>query len=246
MRAMATAPALTIDRRFNGPPDSANGGYLSGRLASYLNGGVPGAAPVAVTLRRPPPLARPMSVTGAADGEPGLRLELAGTLIAEAGPAELTGAPVPPISPERAAVAARYYGGLVEHPFPTCFVCGLARPDRDGLALQPGLLPDRADTTAAVWVPDDSLADADGRIGAEFVWAALDCPGGWTVDLVGRPMVLGRMVGSVRAVPAVDEPCVVMGHLTGRDGRKAFTSTTGYGADGRILGQADAVWIALA
>ena len=240
---MSRDRALTIDRRFNGPPDSANGGYLSGRLAAALTGGTPGESPVAVTLRKPPPLATPMAVAGAGAG---LRLELAGTLIAEAAPAELAGVPVEPVGADEAEAAARNYGGLVEHPFPTCFVCGPARPAHDGLALRPGLLPDRADTTAAAWVPDASLAGPNGRIGTEFVWAALDCPGGWTVDLVGRPMVLGRMTAQVSELPEVGERCVVMGRLAGRDGRKAFTTTTGYGADGRVLGRADAVWITLA
>lgn len=239
MRGMSAV--LTIDRRFNGPPDSANGGYLSGRLAALLGDGLTGAAPVAVTLRKPPPLAEPMTVI---DGEPGLRLSLADTLIAEAVPAELTGSTVEPVSADQAAAAARHYGGLVEHPFPTCFVCGVARPAHDGLELRPGLLPDRAGTTAALWRPDASLADR-GRVRPEFVWAALDCPGGWTVDLVGRPMVLGRMTAQVRALPEVGERCVVVGRVNGRDGRKAFTTTTGYGADGRVLGQADAVWIAI-
>ena len=238
---MSAVPVLTIDRRFNGPPDSANGGYLSGRLAALVSGGLPGADPVAVTLRKPPPLAEPMSV---AEGTPGLRLSRGDVLIAEAAPAELSGGSVAPVGQDQAAAAARNYGGLAKHPFPTCFVCGLARPAQDGLGLRPGLLPDRADTTAALWRPDASLADGGG-VRPEFVWAALDCPGGWTVDLVGRPMVLGRMTAQVQAVPEVGEPCVVVGRLNGRDGRKAFTTTTGYGADGRVLGHADAIWIAI-
>ena len=36
---------LTIPRRFNGPPRSGNGGYVCGRLASYLDG------PASVRLR---------------------------------------------------------------------------------------------------------------------------------------------------------------------------------------------------
>ena len=46
-------------------------------------------------------------------------------------------------------------------------------------------------------------------------------------------------------MPAVGEHCVVVGELDGRDGRKAFTRTTAYGADGRELGRARATWIEL-
>jgi hypothetical protein len=44
--------ALTVDPRFNGPPGSANGGYLAGLLAAR----VPEATDaVVVTLRKPRP-----------------------------------------------------------------------------------------------------------------------------------------------------------------------------------------------
>ena len=96
--------------------------------------------------------------------------------------------------------------------------------------------------TAASGQPDGSLAEA-GKVGPEFVWAALDCPGGWTAYRLGLPMVLGRMSGPVLAAPGAGEPCVVMGRLDGRQGRQAFTSTTAYGSGGRVLGHARAVWI---
>ncbi len=56
-------------------------------------------------------------------------------------------------------------------------------------------------------------------------------------------MVLGRMTARVDALPHVDDTCVVMGQLLGRDGRKAFTATTLYDGDGRVLARAKAVWI---
>ena len=75
-------------------------------------------------------------------------------------------------------------------------------------------------------------------------WAtALDCPGGWTLDIVGRPAVLGRITAQVDALPAVGEPCVVMGRLLRRSGRKGISATTVYDGDGRVLGRAEAVWI---
>ena len=108
-------------------------------------------------------------------------------IVAEAEPFSGDFDEVEPVSFEEARKAAEYYGGLVEHPFPACFSCGIARPGSDGLGLRPGLLPGREGVTAASWRPDGSLADAAGQVRPEFVWAALDCPGGWTVDVVGRP-----------------------------------------------------------
>ena len=51
---------LVVPARFNGPVRSGNGGFVSGSLAER----VPGAAgrPVEVTLRRPPPVDRAMTV----------------------------------------------------------------------------------------------------------------------------------------------------------------------------------------
>jgi hypothetical protein len=54
--ADSIAAGFAIDARFCGPPQSANGGYVGGRLASYLGGAVE------VTLRRPPPLNQTLEV----------------------------------------------------------------------------------------------------------------------------------------------------------------------------------------
>ncbi len=69
-------PELVIPTRFRGPSGSGNGGYVCGRIAAYADG------PVAVTLRRPPPLAAPMTVEQDDDGS--LRVRHGSTLIAEA------------------------------------------------------------------------------------------------------------------------------------------------------------------
>ena len=68
--------SLVIAPRFCGPPGSGNGGYVCGRIAAYVDG------PVTVTLRRPPPLATPMSV--GRDDESSVRIHHGRTLIAEA------------------------------------------------------------------------------------------------------------------------------------------------------------------
>ncbi|MDP9441235.1 MAG: hypothetical protein M3P34_03430, partial [Actinomycetota bacterium] len=115
--------------------------------------------------------------------------------------------------------------------------------------LKPGLVADAAGLTACRWRPDAGLADpAHNRdvephcVDAKYVWAALDCPGGWTNDLLGRPMVLGRMTAAVDAVPEAGDDCLVMGRLLETEGRKSFTATTVYDSDGRVLARAMATW----
>lgn len=227
---------LTIYRRYRGPVDSGNGGYVCGLLAEQA-GAVVGGSGAVVTLRTPPPLATPLAVVAEGDGN--VRLVHGETLVAEAGRSRLEVDPVPPVDVSKAREAAEHYPGLVKHPFPECFVCGPQRNAGDALRLFPGRLGDGR--TACVWTVSDEFA---GR--PELVWAALDCPGGWSAEIEGRPMVLGRMTAAVAAVPDGGEDCVVMGQLLGVEGRKTWTASTVYGADGRELGQAHAIWISIA
>ncbi len=228
---------LTVAQRFCGPPQSANGGYLAGRLARHLDGDA-----AVITLRQPPPLEAPMRVEATGSGA---RLVFGGALVAEAAATTLSDDHlVEPVSFAEAEATAAAYAGRSAHPFPSCFVCGVDRSPGDAMLLAPGPVPERPGTVAAAWVPDASLGTA-GEVAPEFVWAALDCPGGWAVDLVGRPMVLGRMTATLDAVPYVGERCVVTGQARGAEGRKTFTATTLYDGDGRVLARATAVWISI-
>lgn len=210
---------LTIPGRYNGPPDSANGGVSCGLMARATGRNQ-------VTLRRPPPLERPLRVAddGVYDGD---------QLVATTADAEVTVEPVAPVSVAEATEATTRYGGWQDHPYPTCFVCGPEHPD--GLRLFPG--PVRPHVVATPWVPadDDPL----------MVWAALDCPSGWCVDLPGRPLLLGRMALEQRAAPVRGAEHVVMGWLVGEDGRKVHTGSALYTATGDVLAVAQATWIAV-
>lgn len=214
---------MRIAARFNGPVGSANGGVTAGRLAAYV-----GASAVEVTLRRPPPLGVDLRVD-AAQGT--ARLYDGEVLVAEAAPATVEVTPGPAVTVEQAAATA--YAGLVDHPFPTCFVCGTERDD--GLGLRPGPLGDGR--VACTWTPDD-----DDPV---MVWAALDCPGGWSADLPGRPMVLGRIALQRTGAVVPGEPHVVVGWTTGAEGRKTHTATALHAPDGSVLAIARATWIAL-
>jgi hypothetical protein len=54
--------SIMIDKRYCGPPNSGNGGYVCGRLARHIPGGAE------VTLRAPPPLDKPLDVVAMDDG----------------------------------------------------------------------------------------------------------------------------------------------------------------------------------
>ena len=235
---------LVIPARFNGPLRSGNGGFVSGSLAEQVTSTLGEA--VQVTLRRPPPLDTVMTVS-VQDGV--TLLSVGPDTVAEARPAALDPHPADAVPPDVAAEAMFGYPGLRAHPFPTCFACGPDRAEGDGLRIFPGPVDGVRGHVASVWVPHESHADSgdvvDGvhRCGVATTWAALDCVGGWSEDLVGRPCVLGRMTARVDAFPVVGEPHVVVGRHLGREGRKSLTASTLYDADGRVVASAQHVWI---
>jgi hypothetical protein len=171
-------------------------------------------------------------------------------LVAEARATEEELEPVEGTDPATAAEASAHYPGLEAHPFPRCFTCGPERAPGDGLRIFPG--PVGEGRVAAVWQPHESLAASSDLLdpGVAVVslgtaWAALDCVGGWSTDLHGRPMVLGQIAARVDALPVVGEPHVVVGQQRGAQGRKTFTASTLYDADGRVVARARHTWIAV-
>jgi hypothetical protein len=182
---------LLIAPRFCGPPGSGNGGYVCGRIAAYLCG------PAQVTLRRPAPLATPLSVER--DGHGSVRVLDGDTLVAEGiGLADdLTlGLPDPvSIAEARAAgTRCRLRVHPDQHPFPGCFVCGPDRPPADGLHILVGPVAGR-ELSADVWYPDEALAGPDGHVRPEFVWA------GWPPVRSPRSRPANHMSWSAGAWP---------------------------------------------
>jgi hypothetical protein len=227
-------PTINIDPRFCGPPDSANGGYVCGRLAAFIKG------PVTVRLHAPPPLATELLLHDHPDG---FQLMVGEQLIASAS-SELLELPVPPSPTNEAATdAARQYSGFEQHPYPGCFVCGTGRTARDGLRIFAGPLG-RDGQVAAPWQPGADLGDGRGRVAPEFLWSALDCPGAFTFQPApGMRMLLGQLTGQLLGPVAVAEPCVVLGWPLAHDGRKHTVATAIYGADGECRAMARAIWI---
>src|SRR4051794_8509983 len=232
-------PMLLLDRRFNGPPASANGGYACGVVAARVD------APAAeVTLLRPVPLGAPLDVAVDEFGHAQL-LDDDG-LIADGRP--ISGVAVePPALPSpreaRAASAASPARRTPPvHPLPTCFVCGIDGR-REGMGVHTGPLAGAPGVRAAAWTPRAGLpAGPGGALAPEIVWAALDCPSYPALD--GRLHLLGRLAAEVLGPVHVGEELAVVGWDLAGAGRKRVTASAVVDAAGAVRARALALWIA--
>ncbi len=241
--------SIIIAKRYCGPPNSGNGGYVCGRLAQQIPGGAE------ITLRAPPPLDKPLDVVATDDGS--WELHDGGTVVATGRPAsvELTRSETAGFDEARAAellTPVRPH----EHLLPTCFVCGPARAPGDGLRIFAGPLVRQSSNAsrvlAATWRPDPSLTAEDGLVAPEFLWAALDCPTGYASSCDRESgsfdrtsLLLGRMSARIEMRPRPGERCVIAAWETGRDGRKRFAEAAAYGEAGALLAVARSTWIAV-
>ena len=242
---------LIVPSRFCGPASSGNGGWTAGALAALVDHDVPTdhAArwpTIAVSLRRPPPLDTPMPVT---DEGAAVVAGHDGGVVARAELVDQVPQAVDAVHLARDAMAS--YPGLRQHPFPSCFGCGTAREEGDGLRIFPGPVPAAGEAlVAATWTPHPSLFedwhayhDDHPRASLPVAWAALDCIGGWAGDLTDRMMVLARMTARVHTLPMIGEEHVVVGERRSAEGRKTWTAATLYAADGRALAVAEHLWV---
>ena len=237
---MATSNrTLFFDPRYCGPPGTINGGVACGAIAALCGGAAE------VTLHRPIPPAS--TLTGRRTGDSTLTVLDRGTPLAEARPVAEAERAVPAVSPELAqsvAGRARYY---TDAAFPGCFVCGTDRAPGDGLRIFPGPVPGGS-VWAAPWIPDSSVAAADGRVRPEIIWAALDCPSGIAAgEAADLPddttALLGRMTGHVTARPRPGQACRVVAWPIARTGRTLTAGSALLDPDGAVLATARSVWI---
>jgi hypothetical protein len=225
---------VSIDRRYNGPPASAQGGYACGTLARFIGG------PAEVTLRLPPPLDQPLDVVES-DGR--VQMRSGEDLIAEARPLPSVDVepPVRPFLADAEAASHRHPGKDRDHPFKTCFVCG---PERaDGLRVSAGPLPAAQEVGAAPFTAEEWLCE-DGVVRPEFIWAVLDCPsytpGMWQRE---RMSLLGRFAAERLREVHAGERLVAIGWDLGGEGRKHTTASALLTDDGELVARAKAVWI---
>ncbi len=229
---------VIIESRFCGPRAFANGGYAAGRYAQVIDG------PAAVTLKAPAPFNTPVAVEMTDADARNYAARANGAEIALIEPASVSVSP-PPMPPATAVEAARAAficdDGMTLY-YPYCFVCG--KKCADGLHIFAGPAPE-SPINADFWTPSPTLADADGLVRPEFIWAALDCPGAYALRLDGALVLLGRLSVAITRRPTPGERLLAAAWRTGRDGRKHYADSALIDETGACIAASNAVWIEL-
>jgi hypothetical protein len=227
--------AITVSPAYQGIPGVAHGGYTAGLFAARLPGHP------RVTLRRPPPIGTPLTVTDNGSG-PSLRDPDSRTVML-ARPATGLALDLPVRTVSQVADQAPH-PGYHRHPYPGCFMCGTERPDGFKLRVATG----DDGVTSGLWRPSSPLLPDREEVPAEFVWAAIDCLTAWAFadrwqDRTWWPAVTGQLTVALDRQVRRDADHVVVARVTGRDGRRITVQATVSDARGRACARAEAVWV---
>ncbi|MFM1886162.1 MAG: hypothetical protein RL026_1319 [Pseudomonadota bacterium] len=228
---------IRVARRFNGPPDSANGGYVCGLVCEAIG------EDVTVRLLAPPPLDTDLQVLPHPETEGRWLVVHGGKPIIEARRENLD-IPVPPtVGYIEALDAAVHAPDPGHHPCPGCFVCGTGRARGDGLRLFAGRVPDRDDVVATAWLPASEFCGDDGKVAPAIIAAALDCPGFHAMQTGMRLWLLGEYHCRIDRRVHAEEPCVIVGWKREGRGRRWEVGTALYDEDGELCAVARGTWI---
>lgn len=224
-----------IKSEFRGPPDCGNGGYVGGTLAAELD-----CHCASVKLKRPTPLDKLLQVAKTPDGA--VKLLDGNIVIAQAEPAEID-VFLPDIPDWQACEKASETGGAGQaSPFAYCFACGRLHPN--GLQVLTGPVELRK-IVAAAWIPKSGFGDVDGYLPDRFVWAALDCPGGFALahTVSTEQFVTGSISVKINAPIRVGEQYRVLGWHEGVDGRWQIAATALVDETGKPLAVCRSRWL---
>lgn len=235
--------SVTIDRQFNGPPKSANGGYASGVLAAGLvQAGYKGA--VEASLHAPPPLDHAMQLGATvdsallSDGDTKVGTAKAATLSLE----------VPSLPSAPKFVGAPKIGKDAFRPFDQCFVCGGARHAGDGLCIAAEVVEDEDDLMGTRWQLHPNFADEKGEIDPAYIWSALDCPG-YFACAYGEAALLGRLTAEIFKPLKMGGDATVYGWSlddpSAPKSRKRRCGTAVIDASGELVAKAEGLWITI-
>ena len=240
---------VVIPSRFRGPPQSGNGGYVSGVFAELLPH-QPGAPEI--TLRSPIPLDRTMTVKKGSSETLGVDVFDDETLIAEC---RLIDSPffdfiVPPC-PDPVQIEAAMPSSLAFTPninpllpnqkgfHPISFCCGVEA--EYGLHVYPA--PHHHGHYAALWKTKDTWA-VDGKVPASFLWTAMDCPAQFAfMNASIRTGLMGRMSAEILALPKAGATLIVSAWTIAVQGKKHFAGAALFDETGEQIARATTLWI---
>ena len=239
---------IFINKRFNGPPNSGNGGYVAGLIAKEIG------KCCEVKLVAPPPLEKKLLLKKSNEN---YELYDDETLVCIANTTTVDNDPCEFVSFSDALLGSK--NGLSKfepiHALPDCFVCGPNRKEGDGLRLFTGPQdldsnPSEDDLVSTTWVPDKGLSSDGKNINSEYLWSAMDCPSGWSAhfgrhrnELEGQLVVLGKLAVEIIRVPRVEEKCIITAKYSDKSGRKILTNISMYSAEQELLANGNATWI---
>ncbi len=221
---------IIIDQRFNGPPTSGNGGYVSGLIGQHIDGAAE------VSLKLPPPLGTPLNISKI-DGDVVLH---SGETVYGIGKEASLDVTVPNI--EHDSVFDDHPENVKFTPFDTCFVCGDARKIGDGLCIHARPVRGHQGHVGADWELHNSLADARSCVDPVYIWSALDCPG-YAACAYGEPALLARMTTKIIRTLKCSGKAFVLGWNAGGSGRKRFCGTAVYDQNCNLVAFSNALWV---
>ncbi|MDH3498684.1 MAG: hypothetical protein OEM97_01045 [Acidimicrobiia bacterium] len=229
-----TAP-ITIDRAFQGPTGSGQGGYTAGLAAYGLT------APIRADFHKRIPLGSPLDLKDV-DGH-SRELCSGAELILKVAQTD-TVIPTPPAVTVEAALAGRDAYPAVGHEMvPECFSCGM----REGsFEVWAGPIGDGTHY-ATTWTPPDWTAP-DGRVEAPYTWAAIDCPAGAKTTLDSDPprvALTGSMTAEILAAVEPGTTYVIVAWADAWRGRRRTSGAALFDASGALLARQSSLWIAL-
>lgn len=229
---------VMIASQFNGPPGSANGGYVSGLIADGLYAqGIAGG--VEVSLHAPPPLDTDLNLESDHNSARLMRGEsVLGVAKTKALDLDL---PQFPIKPELIGTPQNPDGRF--QPFDECFVCGTSRVAGDGLCLHGESIKDAPGMVATRWDIHPAFTDGD-FVAKRFVWSALDCPG-YFACAYGEAALLARLNAEIyQPVPADVRPWVFGWEISEQStSRKRRCGTAVVDEGGTVYAAAEGLWI---
>lgn len=229
--------AVTLPDHLNGPLASAHGGAAAGLFAEASSLPHP-----VVTLLAPPPMS--VEITPHPSGG-GVEFRLADRAIArvDEGPG-VDPVGLPRLDAEAVVAATEQMRRTLEpiHPFPTCFGCGHARPNGDGLELVAGAVSE--ELYAAAWTPGPTAAEVPEWL----VWAAIDCPTGHACLAQIDPdeaIVLGRLAVRVSRHPSAGEDLQIVVRPGAREGRRIGAVASIVDPAGAEVAVGESTWVTI-